>query len=214
VSGVRILLVFLVLGGAIFGLQTALAPGDIAEPLVDIAELGGAPLRSDPAPISDEATGETLDEPGASDAVVLEGGFLPDEIEDRYEWIEFGFLTSFEYPDLVELDAQETPPELPADILELDGVLIAIEGFMNPLSFDREGVKQFALVNDPLNCCFGATPQLNHWIDVTLPEGERTAYYSLDPVAVYGHLEVGEVFEDGFVVSLFRMRADHVIGDF
>ena len=79
----RILLVFLVLGGAIFGLQTALAPGDIAEPLVDIAELGGAPLRSDPAPISDEATGETLDEPGASDSVVLEGGFLPDEIEDR-----------------------------------------------------------------------------------------------------------------------------------
>ena len=27
------------------------------------------------------------------------------------EWLEFGFLTSFEYPDLVELDAEEAPPE-------------------------------------------------------------------------------------------------------
>ena len=86
--------------------------------------------------------------------------------------------------------------------------------FESALAFDRDGVSQFALVNDPLNCCFGATPQLNHWIDVTLPEGERTAFYSLDPVAVYGRLEVGESFEDGFVISLFRMRADHVLGDF
>jgi hypothetical protein len=115
---------------------------------------------------------------------------------------------------MVELDSEESPPELPEDILELDGALIAIEGFMNPLAFDREGVSQFALVNDPLNCCFGATPQPNHWIDVALKEGERTAFYSLDPVAVYGHLEVGELFEDGFLVSLFRMRADYVVGDF
>ena len=60
----------------------------------------------------------------------------------------------------------------------------------------------------------GATPQPNHWIDVTLPEGERTAFYSLDPVAAYGRIEVGELFEDGFLISLFRMRADYVLGDF
>ena len=211
----RYLLALIVLAGLVIGLQFALRPSDIGTPLVDLDELEGASLRADPneAPVDDEE--EAPDEDSESGtAVVLEGGYLPDEIEEQYEWLEFGFLTSFEYPDLVELDAEEAPPELPSDISELDGELIAIEGFMNPLAFDREGVSQFALVNDPLNCCFGATPAMNHWIDVTLPEGERTAFYSLDPVAVYGRLEVGESFEDGFVISLFRMRADHVLGDF
>ena len=207
----RLALSLLVLVGLALAARFALEPDDLGTPLVDIAELEGAPLRVDPSelPLEDED-----EDPAAEPEVVLEGGYLPDEIENRYEWLEFSFLTSFEYPDLVELDAEEAPPELPSDIAELDGELIAIEGFMNPLAFDREGVSQFALVNDPLNCCFGATPSMNHWIDVTLPEGERTAFYSLDPVAVYGRLEVGEAFEDGFVVSLFRMRADHVLGDF
>lgn len=209
----RLALSLLVLVGLALAARFALEPDDLGTPLVDIAELEGAPLRVDPSelPLEDEDEDE---DPAAEPEVVLEGGYLPDEIENRYEWLEFSFLTSFEYPDLVELDAEEAPPELPSDIAELDGELIAIEGFMNPLAFDREGVSQFALVNDPLNCCFGATPSMNHWIDVTLPEGERTAFYSLDPVAVYGRLEVGEAFEDGFVVSLFRMRADHVLGDF
>ena len=196
-----------------FGLES----DDIGAPLVDLAELEGAPLRRDPGelpPEEDVPSEDPAEEPEEEAEVVLEGGYLPDEIEEQYEWLEFTFLTSFEYPDLVELDAEEAPPEVPEDVTELDGEMIAIEGFMNPLAFDREGVSQFALVNDPLNCCFGATPNMNHWIDVTLPEGERTAFYSLDPVAVYGKLEVGEAYEDGFVVSLFRMRADHVIGDF
>ena len=207
----RLALSLLVLVGLALAARFALEPDDLGTPLVDVAELEGAPLRVDPSELPLEDEGEDL---AAEPEVVLEGGYLPDEIENRYEWIEFSFLTSFEYPDLVELDAEEAPPELPSDVAELDGELIAIEGFMNPLAFDREGVSQFALVNDPLNCCFGATPSMNHWIDVTLPEGERTAFYSLDPVAVYGRLEVGEAFEDGFVISLFRMRADHVLGDF
>ena len=207
----RLALALLGLVGLALAANFALKPTDIGTPLVDVAELEGAPLRRDAEDVPEEKPDvESIEEP----EVVLEGGYLPDEIEDRYEWLEFSFLTSFEYPDLVELDAEEEPPELPSDVAELDGELIAIEGFMNPLAFDREGVSQFALVNDPLNCCFGATPSMNHWIDVTLPEGERTAFYSLDPVAVYGRLEVGEAFEDGFVISLFRMRADHVLGDF
>jgi hypothetical protein len=207
---VRALLVLILTAALGLGLKLALSPDDIGTPLVSLEELEGAPLRAEVVP-------EPTPEPSAADeepAVEEDPGYLSDEIEARYEWLDFGFLTSFEYPDMVELDSEESPPELPEDILELDGTLVAIEGFMNPLAFDREGVSQFALVNDPLNCCFGATPQPNHWIDVTLKEDERTAFYSLDPVAVYGHLEVGELFEDGFLVSLFRMRADYVVGDF
>lgn len=213
----RAALALVALVGIALAARFGLEADDIGAPLVDLAELEGAPLRVDPSemPLEEDGSSEgPAEEPEEEAEVVFEGGYLPDEIEEQYEWLEFTFLTSFEYPDLVELDAEEAPPEVPADVTELDGEMIAIEGFMNPLAFDREGVSQFALVNDPLNCCFGATPNMNHWIDVTLPEGERTAFYSLDPVAVYGKLEVGEAYEDGFVVSLFRMRADHVIGDF
>ena len=209
----RALLVLISLAALILGLKLALSPDDIGVPLVSLDELEGAPLRAEvvPEPAIEPVAASAA---GVEPAVEEDPGYLSDEIEARYEWLDFGFLTSFEYPEMVELDSEDSPPELPEDILELDGTLIAIEGFMNPLAFDREGVSQFALVNDPLNCCFGATPQPNHWIDVTLKEDERTAFYSLDPVAVYGYLEVGELFEDGFLVSLFRMRADYVVGDF
>ena len=210
----RKLLLLISSAGLLLGLKMAMSQDEIGAPLVSLDELEGAPLREAVVVDPEEESTTSASALEEESAVEEEPGYLSDEIEARYEWLDFGFLTSFEYPEMVELDSEDAPPELPADILELDGAQIAIEGFMNPLAFDREGVSQFALVNDPLNCCFGATPQPNHWIDVTLKEGERTAFYSLDPVAVYGRLEVGELFEDGFLISLFRMRAEYVVGDF
>ena len=131
-----------------------------------------------------------------------------------YTWVEFDVLTGFDYPDLVRMDGETPPPELPDEVQALDGERVAFEGFMNPLAFDSGGVKEFSLVADPTFCCFGAVPKMNHWIHVTLPGDERTEFYSFDPVAVYGTLEVGEAYMDGYVVSLYRITADRVEGDF
>lgn len=75
---------------------------------------------------------------------------------------------------------------------------------MSPLAFDAGGVKEFSLVKDPSFCCFGAVPQMNHWIHVVMLDKQRTEFYSFDPIALYGVLEVGERYEDGYVVSLYR----------
>ena len=94
----------------------SLASEDIGAPLVPLDELEGNALRresSELTPVEGETSGEFVaEEAEAASGVVLEGGYLPDEIEEQYEWLEFSFLTSFEYPDLVELDAEEAPPEL------------------------------------------------------------------------------------------------------
>lgn len=138
------------------------------------------------------------------------GGFDP----SAYTWIDFDPMIEFDYPELVRVDGDTPPPELPAEVKALHGKQVAIEGFMSPLAFDAGGVKEFSLVKDPSFCCFGMIPQMNHWIHVVMPEGQRTEFYSFDPIAVYGVLEVGEQYEDGYVVSLYRMVADKVEGDF
>lgn len=131
-----------------------------------------------------------------------------------YTWIDFDPLMDFEYPELVRLDGDVPPPELPSAVRALHGKKVAVEGFMSPLAFDAGGVKEFSLVQDPSLCCFGAVPEMNHWIHVVMPDKERTEFYSFDPVAVYGVLQVGEEYQDGYVVSLYRMVADRVEGDF
>jgi hypothetical protein len=131
-----------------------------------------------------------------------------------YTWVDFDPLIEFDYPELVRMDSGNPPPELPAEVRALHGKRVAFEGFMSPLAFDAGGVKEFSLVKDPSFCCFGMIPQMNHWIHVVMPENERTEFYSFDPIAVYGVLEVGEQYEDGYVVSLYRMVADKVEGDF
>lgn len=131
-----------------------------------------------------------------------------------YTWIDFDPLMDFEYPELVRLDGDVPPPELPAAVRALNGKRVAVEGFMSPLAFDAGGVKEFSLVQDPSLCCFGAVPEMNHWIHVVMPDKERTEFYSFDPVAVFGVLQVGEEYQDGYVVSLYRMVADRVEGDF
>jgi hypothetical protein len=135
---------------------------------------------------------------------------LSPEDAARYEWVDFSTLTDFEFPGFLRTDGEVSVPELPEEIVALDGRLIAIEGFMNPMMFDADGVSEFTLVADPQFCCFGATPQLNHFLYVTLADDERCEFYSIVPLAVYGRLEIGPEEEDGLVLSLYRLEADHV----
>jgi len=42
-------------------------------------------------------------------------------------------------------------------------------------------------------------------------EGEPAKYYSELPVAAFGKLEVGEEFEDGYVMSVYRIKCEKVM---
>lgn len=89
--------------------------------------------------------------------------------------------------------------ELPEDILELDGETIEIEGYMAIGTL--EGIERFELVPEPCEC---GRSKVQHFIDVTLTEGRTT--FKPGRFTVRGKFSVGEVEEDGFVVSLYRLE--------
>ena len=56
--------------------------------------------------------------------------------------------------------------------------------------------------------------RLNEWVVVSMPAGELAEYAYYDPVTIYGTLSVGELFEDGVILSLYRMTPEKLdVGD-
>lgn len=93
--------------------------------------------------------------------------------------------------------------ELPVDIKELDGQRVSIRGFMALDTLEGETV--FPLVTDSCGC---GQSKVHHFVEVSLTEGTTT--YTPQELTVIGELSVGEVTEDGFVLSLYRLTAESV----
>ncbi len=93
---------------------------------------------------------------------------------------------------------------LPDWVQALDGRRVRIEGYMAVGT--PEGQETFELVWDSCGC---GTSQPHHFVEVTVPDGDSTRF---DPelIGVEGRFSVGEVIEDGFVKSLFRLKAESI----
>jgi len=102
-----------------------------------------------------------------------------------------------------DFDERKEQP-IPDYILALDGKMITMRGFMMP-DIDFEHIRTFHLVRSLYSCCFGAPPQLNEILRVTLrdPEGMD---YTYQTVEVTGRLQVVFEMEDGLVEDLYRME--------
>lgn len=133
---------------------------------------------------------------------------------DDYVAVSFKKLSSFKYvepiPGQGEDEAAKTD-QIPAEIKQLDGSKAIVEGWMVPMEVAEDGsVKSFVLVKTQPQCCFGDMQAMNEWVDVMMAPG-KNAEFNVDlPMKVYGELEVGEKMEDGFVLSVYRMKADRV----
>ena len=106
--------------------------------------------------------------------------------------------------DIVDLTRIEWEPgkPLPVWVQELNGRRVRIGGYMHVTTEDD--VSAFMLVGD--SCVCAGTPPPNHFVDVSLVEGETRRRPGM--IDVIGIMSVGELEEDGYVKSLFRMRAD------
>jgi hypothetical protein len=94
-------------------------------------------------------------------------------------------------------------------IEQLSGQRIRIRGFMLPTAQQR-GIKQFVLVRDNQQCCFGPGAALFDCILVEMQSGQ-SAEFSIRPVAVTGKFEVSE-FDgpDGHCLAIYHMDAEGV----
>jgi hypothetical protein len=75
---------------------------------------------------------------------------------------------------------------------ELDGAKIRIRGWIHPSVFTQTGIKQFVLVRDNQECCFGPGAALHDCIWVQMEDGASTNF-TTRPIAVEGVFRVEEV---------------------
>lgn len=138
--------------------------------------------------------------------------------DGKYLKVTFNALGSFPYevPDPDAILASPTPnkplkDQIPAKLKELNTQPAVVVGFMVPVEVDNKGgVKSFALTQNQMYCCFGVPPSMNEWVMVNV-QGEPAKYYSDMPVAAFGTLEVGEEFEDGYVMSVYRLKCEKIM---
>ena len=138
---------------------------------------------------------------------------------DGFREVTFEHLNDFRYQppggSRIDYSTPALPPELgrpfeervPERVRELDGQKVAILGFVMPLDGTLHAMTEFALVRNMMICCYGVVPQLTEWILVEAKPEQKIRYHMNIPVLLRGVLEIEEVVEQGFVVSLLEMEA-------
>ena len=86
----------------------------------------------------------------------------------------------------------EASKHLTDKVEALDGEKIRIRGWIHPSVFTQTGIKQFVLVRDNQECCFGPGAALHDCIWVQMEDGASTNF-TTRPIAVEGVFRVEEV---------------------
>lgn len=94
-------------------------------------------------------------------------------------------------------------------IEDLNGRRIRIRGYILP-SFQQKGIKQFVLVRDNMECCFGPGAALFDCIVVEMAKG-KSASFTVRPVAVDGVFSV-RPFKgpDGKCLAIYHLNGQSV----
>ena len=101
------------------------------------------------------------------------------------------------------------PSLLTPKVKQLDGTPVRIRGYILP-SFQQAGIKQFVLVRDNMQCCFGPGAALHDCILVEMT-GNAAANFSVRPVSVTGVFSVKEVVgPDGTHLAIYHMDGKEV----
>jgi hypothetical protein len=91
----------------------------------------------------------------------------------------------------------------------LFGKRIRIRGYMFP-TLQKRGIKQFVLVRDNMECCFGPGAALYDCVLVTMEPG-KTAEYSIRPIAVEGTFQLEPIKgPDERPLAIYQMTAEAV----
>jgi hypothetical protein len=98
---------------------------------------------------------------------------------------------------------------LPEAVSLLNGTRIRIRGYILP-SFQQEGITQFVLVRDNMECCFGPGAALYDCIVVRMLPG-RSTNFSVRPVAVSGTFRIEELIgPDGRHLAIYSLDGEAV----
>lgn len=109
----------------------------------------------------------------------------------------------------MERNAEYESKLLTEEIEKLDAKRIKIRGYMLP-SYQQDGITQFVLVRDNMECCFGPGAMLYDCLIVDMNE-DKTASFTTRPVTVEGVFTIEELRdEDDFVLAIYHLQAVEV----
>ena len=144
------------------------------------------------------------------------GEELPPEAIDGYQGVTFDKLASFAYevpldPVTNKVELAKLNAQIPERIKLLDKKAGAIRGFMLPLKVENGLVTELLIMRDQSMCCFGTVPKINEWINIRMA-GEGVQPIMDQPITLMGQLKVGEVLENDYLVGIYEMEGDRMIG--
>ncbi len=113
----------------------------------------------------------------------------------------------------IKLELKKDDPWNPAlltpAVKKLDGKQVRIRGYIFP-TFQQTGLKQFVLMRDNMECCFGPGSVLHDRILVDMT-GDATADYTVRPVTTSGRFTVHEENgPDGETLAIYHLDCSGV----
>ena len=111
----------------------------------------------------------------------------------------------------IERDADFQRSLLTKEIEDLNGRTLVVRGFILASSvLQQSGIKQFVLVRDNQECCFGPGAYLFHNIRIQMAEGKTTSF-RVRPVSVEGKFTIEPwIGVDGKCYSVYYMTVNRV----
>ena len=113
----------------------------------------------------------------------------------------------------IEKGAKFEPEMITKELMELDKKIFKLRGFILPATvFQQTGIKEFVLVRDNQQCCFGPGAAIYDCVMVVMNPG-KTTNFSTRVVTVKGKLEIDtEEYKDeeGSNYAIYRMTAEEV----
>ena len=139
---------------------------------------------------------------------------------DGKETLELGFseLASFPFK-IVDVGTGATPAQIaaakatdqvPGWLRAYDGRRVVLTGFMLPLQLEDGLATKFFLMKDVNSCCYGATPNMNDYVSVSV-KGKGVKVAMDVPVRLLGVFHIEQKYDADYVVSLFEMSGERLM---
>ncbi len=124
-----------------------------------------------------------------------------------------GELTFDDLKFEMEKDAEFEEKLITKEIKDLDKKVVKLRGFILPNSvFQQSGIKQFVLVRDNQECCFGPGAAIYDCVMIDMAPGKTTSF-ATRVVTVKGKLEIDtKSYKDpeGGYYAIYKMTAEEV----
>ena len=97
--------------------------------------------------------------------------------------------------------------QVPSWIHVYDNKRVLLTGYMMPLQIENGRSKKFVMMRDVTTCCYGAVPNMNDYLIVTM-KGSGVEVVQDIPVELLGTFHIDQRYEGGYVVSLYVMDGE------